>query len=1156
MFSSLLRPSRSQRRRSRIDRPSSDSPSTHRRDFSSISRNIRRSRPRSYNSAEDDDIAEEDDENEGDFEEVEDEEDADDTTPLLPIFSSSHLNAIPVYTLTHVFREQVVTRCETVLSWDQLRSPQVTQFLLKPIQQQIKADHFNAGTMYALLANCLQFNKEVTMFPGNSGISKTRAMLCELIAIRLLREYSTRELIDALCYDFDPLQGHTEATPPAPNGNIQQMVQRKPQHRVARISCYEVALRAQSKRFLAHPLVVQQLEAIWAGTIVFHSAADSMHRKLPLLRQHPTYGTSVNANSAKLGPSQPDPALLRRAVTIYNPKEASLFKLSRLRVPRYRNVLSTLSFAVLLGLFLAVLIERSLEISTLEVFFWFWAAGYMLDEIVGFNEQGFSLYIASFWNTFDLGILLILFAHLCLRIYGIVMPDDRKHTTANLAYDVLAADAILLFPRLFSVLDHYRYFSQLLIAFRMMAQDLVAIFLLIIISCSGFFIALTLSFGNGDNLDTPRNVAYALLQILMGFTPAAWDRWPAYNALGKAILTLFLFICHFLVVTILITVLTNSFMAIVQNANEEHQFVFAVNTISSVKSDALFSYVAPTNVIQWVVTPLRYCLPFRQYVKINRWIIKITHFPILFSIYFYERMVLRPAVYDTIDVVEDRGRPKKSYAPRLPRLVREPSIATFRQDRALEEVFKQPADSTMRTTLQSTERKTSNVVKNWMRTMGDDEPPLEQDRRIVDRLERRHSSKYLRPINNRGRNSIRRTMSVASDPEDFMTNADLLSSGRSPLPEQTTPSHLEEPSQHTDADGDDELPTDDYDEDDRETIDRISQAPARDAMAQPLVLRPIDYFTRKSTPLSRTPEAPRSIASNSHLTRYQQASGMETPSRSSTKREPRQHLRNVSSATMIYKPIESVMNQPDASVPFLATKDPVTAPASGAVSPVNKSNSSGLGARTPKRPKPGVTRMRPILPTQDNPAFRSAPDLAGLLGMKQAGRQERQRAGSLEMDLVSDIGDNKAIGGGYVGALPASFATQMHASAAAREKQERKEEQERLSRLMMARMNSLEEGFREVIHEMRETMGGQSRNSRNPSPQRVPRPAQREKRFKEKKEHTSGAGSAAGSTAGGDKENIGPVQAVSNEVVKHDPPNQSQEGAINPRESVKHGDGV
>ena len=59
-------------------------------------------------------------------------------------------------------------------------------------------------------------------------------------------------------------------------------------------------------------------------------------------------------------------------------------------------------------------------------------------------------------------------------------------------------------------------------------------------------------------------------------------------------------------------------MAIVQNANEEHQFVFAVNAISMVKSDALFSYLAPTNVIAWLLAPLRYVLPFRQFVRINR----------------------------------------------------------------------------------------------------------------------------------------------------------------------------------------------------------------------------------------------------------------------------------------------------------------------------------------------------------------------------------------------------------------------------------------------------------------------------------------------------------------------------------------------------------
>jgi hypothetical protein len=53
----------------------------------------------------------------------------------------------------------------------------------------------------------------------------------------------------------------------------------------------------------------------------------------------------------------------------------------------------------MLALFLAVLVQRSLDITGLELIFWFWSAGYMLDEVVGFSEQGFGLYIMSVWNS-------------------------------------------------------------------------------------------------------------------------------------------------------------------------------------------------------------------------------------------------------------------------------------------------------------------------------------------------------------------------------------------------------------------------------------------------------------------------------------------------------------------------------------------------------------------------------------------------------------------------------------------------------------------------------------------------------------------------------------------------------------------------------------
>lgn len=221
-----------------------------------------------------------------------------------------------------------------------------------------------------------------------------------------------------------------------------------------------------------------------------------------------------------------------------------------------------------------------------------------------------------------------------------------------------------------------------------MASDLIAVFVLIVISCSGFFIAF-LNFGDNKS---PKEIAYGLFQMLMGFTPTAWAMWDEYNFLGKTILTVFLFICHFVVVTILITVLTNSFMRIVQNANQEHQFLFAVNTISMVKSDALFSYVAPTNVIAWLVAPFRFTMPFRDFIRLNRTIIKITHLPILFSICLYEKVILSARVVQPMDLIEPTSQNKvlnrakqwppsrlRGFSTRASRLVREPSVATYQK---------------------------------------------------------------------------------------------------------------------------------------------------------------------------------------------------------------------------------------------------------------------------------------------------------------------------------------------------------------------------------------------------------------------------------------------------------------------------------------------
>lgn len=891
--------------------------------------------------------------------------------------------------------------------------------------------------------------------------------------------------VDALSYDFYPLQGFSSAesgtVTPGPNWDASPVFRQQP--RVARVSSLEIAIRAQSKRFLAHPLVVQQLEAIWAGSIVFHSSADNMHRPPSnvIPNQNRGYGATgaggpvLQASPERLQPAKQrdhrDPVAItvRRSVTLYDPRDASLFKLSRLRVPRYRQFLSTCSFAILLGLYLAVLVERSLTITSLEVIFWFWSAGFMLDEVVGFNEQGFSLYIMSFWNAFDLGILLLLMCYYAMRLYGILMPDARKHLTADRAYDLLAANAVLLFPRLFSVLDHSRYFSQLLIAFRMMAMDLLAVFILIAISCSGFFVAFTLSFGRDDY--NGRAVVYTLFQLLMGFTPAAWDIWDNYNFLGKMILTLFLFICHFLVVTILITVLTNSFMAVVQNANEEHQFVFAVNAISMVKSDALFSYIAPTNVLAWLLAPLRFILPFRDFVRVNRTVIKVTHFPILFLIYAYERVVLRRQVFDSTDLVIQRGRTRnmqgpssglRLFSPKHGRL-REPSVATFHKDRALAEVFRRPfRDNTIRNTQKSHERrKTSNVVNHWMSGLGPDgtaSPPMEQDPKILDRLEaRRIAHRRSQLLQRRARAGRGASMSVVSDPAENIATGAFHSSGLHRFDSDLPSISLDGLPQQTDADGDDELVTND--EDECITLDR-QRTPIGDIKSTELEKESEDdYFQTTPTAPSRKSQLLPRLQTHEikAASPFRPLGPLRTQSRPN-----RTHVRHTSTNTIIHDPTPlstESSSSPSRKATTARNSAKNAGSGSGAMTP------RPAGRRTPKRQWTATARPRPIMPPRT--AFQSTPNLAGMVALDSA----RERPSSFALDLGSDIGDNKALGGGFIGAIPASFATQMaYASGAMRAGQAStgNDDQQRMSKLMLARFNQLEEGFREVIKEVKD----------------------------------------------------------------------------------------
>lgn len=492
-----------------------------------------------------------------------------------------------------------------------------------------------------------------------------------------------------------------------------------------------------------------------------------------------------------------------------------------------------------------------------------------------------------------------------------------------------------------------------------------------------------------------------------------------------------------------------------------------------VKNDSLFSYIAPGNILAWMLMPLRYVMPLREFVGLNRLVIKLTHFPLLFCIFVYEKYILAANLYEPTDLVEHPGRPRTraiSFADPASRAAlfspnvraREESGVGLQKDRALDEVFRRAPD-TLRQQRNHERRKSQTAIRNWMDQNDHDEEegePLTHWPTVDSRISA--GSRFGRKFRH-----ISDVRSAASDPADLMSNNGFQNGGYGSMRQQ------EKYKDHTDAeaDGDDELVTnDDEDDDNAETQDQRSETEQEE-----------DYFT---TPVAARfgTLAPSSVSSrNSMASARRQGHGAFSP-RSNAPRRQGMHSRTMSTNTILYAPQEAVarkvtspssaseqqLSAQSRSRPKSSRLNTVETP--GQRSPKTVQRSPKTGQRSPKRSiyninsNPGPPRPRPI-PSQ------TAPNRASLLGLSGP-RPPHRGLSSVDVDFNSEMGLDVDAANVF-GAVPSSFQTQMALATGqlkglGRGHQDR-ESQDRMTRLMLARMKTLEEGFHEVVREMRQT---------------------------------------------------------------------------------------
>ena len=485
-----------------------------------------------------------------------------------------------------------------------------------------------------------------------------------------------------------------------------------------------------------------------------------------------------------------------------------------------------------------------------------------------------------------------------------------------------------------------------------------------------------------------------------------------------------------------------------------------------VKNDALFSYIAPSNIFAWLLMPLRYCMPLKQFVWLNRTIIKITHFPVLFCIYLYERLWLAPSMFEPTDLVDHPGRGFERHLTFLDPAhrtvmfspnarIQEESVAGFHKDRALEEVFRRmPEATTLRTQRRNERHRAQTAIRNWMDQHDEDGvsasnwPTL--DSRAVPDWQRRLSMGWDRPSHLRQVSEVR---STASDPADLMSNI----GGPSTMPRRPLkkgPVPLEpEYKDHTDADGDDELVTNDEDEDDNVT----NEGRSRRGMTEPSAEDEDDYFTTPMT--SRVGQLASSHSSSG-------SRGVPATPRPLNTKRASHHNRTLSTNTILYNPEAARVSHSSSSA------------SPGRAAPAGKQSGRSAGEKTPGRRS---SPRRAAQPTNIKrpPLSRGLTETGGvsrsaLLSLEPRTRPRgSRRLSSLDLSILSDNTSQRFNADDHNSGIAGSFQTQM-AMAMMRDNQRRggggidAADRDRMGRLVLARMKTLEESFAEMIKEMRD----------------------------------------------------------------------------------------
>ncbi|EMC91951.1 hypothetical protein BAUCODRAFT_152304 [Baudoinia panamericana UAMH 10762] len=513
-------------------------------------------------------------------------------------------------------------------SWEDLRNV-VYARMLKPLVTYLANETEHPAVVSALLALKSHFaNCEAN---DDRGISQTRGLACELAAWRYVTHLTESEAIDVLCHEL-PIAARRETTEspchdlnnaaeegtlietaPLLDGAIheadQSFADEGPETSTpsdsmsfattfAGLNALEIAAVADAKKFMSQRAIQRVIDGIWKGDIVFWET----------LGQHST-----------------------KQAKFYNKTRSDPF--CRLRVPLYLKAFEVLFFAAFLVFYYIVLLQKTTHtVSAAEVMLYVWLTAFAYNELAEFWDAGSTFYAVDFWSLWDVGIIATGIAFLVVRVLGLSRND---HQLTDTAFDILSVEALFLVPRICSLLSLHPYFGTLLPCLKEMTKDFIKFLGLVAILYVGFDTCFAFL---ARGTYSPLKMNWILIKVFFGSSYLGFDVADQISPiLGPPLMFIFVCLTNILLITSLISLLSNTLTKVVEHAREEYLSVYAVYVLEASTSNRLVYFIPPLNLLALLLRPLRLVVSAERLRSARIVLLKATHWPFVALIMIWEK---------------------------------------------------------------------------------------------------------------------------------------------------------------------------------------------------------------------------------------------------------------------------------------------------------------------------------------------------------------------------------------------------------------------------------------------------------------------------------------------------------------------------------------